>query len=221
MDKLSIPEFEEGKETPTSDLFGDLVREVGNLSPSLVTPYNIRCRIVLLEEKLQKYKELELDEPAEMFPIKHIFTEGVYAREIFIPAGILVIGKIHRHEHLNFISKGSVTVVTEFGGVEHLTAPCTMVSPIGTKRVLIAHEDTTWTTIHLNPSEERDIDKIVAEISVESYEEVGLVDPMKVILADNPKEKCRDSQIEIQDRLEPLEGEEAEDWISDPIRRTP
>ena len=28
-----------------------------------------------------------------------------YAREMFIPKGTLIIGKIHRHQHLNFISK--------------------------------------------------------------------------------------------------------------------
>lgn len=179
MNTLSMPEFEEGKITPTSDLFGDLVREVGNLDSTCITPRTIRYRISLLEHHLQEFKEANPGIPQEAFPLKHIFTEGVYVRQIDIPAGQLVIGKIHRHEHLNFISKGSVTVVTESGGVEHLEAPCTMISPAGTKRVLITHEDTLWTTVHLNPTEERDIDKIVAEISVESYEEVGLPDPMK------------------------------------------
>ncbi len=66
--------------------------------------------------------------------------------------------------------------MTEQGGVELLTAPCTMVSPAGTKRVLLTHEDTVWTTIHA--TDETDIQKLEDEIiTVESYTELGMVEP--------------------------------------------
>ena len=181
MNTLSMPDITKVTQ-PICDLFGELVREVGNLDSAATTPYNIRYYISLLEHHLKALFKVNSCITQEDFPLKHIFTEGVYAREISIPVGMLVIGKIHRHEHLNFISKGSVTVVTESGGVEHLNAPCTMISPVGTKRVLITHEDTVWTTVHLNPTEERDIDKIVAEISVESYQEVGFDDPIVLMI---------------------------------------
>ena len=45
--------------------------------------------------------------------VKHYFSPKdekygccTYAREMFIPKGTLIIGKIHRHQHLNIISKG-------------------------------------------------------------------------------------------------------------------
>ena len=70
-----------------------------------------------------------------------------------------IVGKIHRHEHLNFISKGDVTVLTK-DGLKRVRGPCTMVSSSGTKRALYTHEDTVWTTIHANPTNETDLLKI-------------------------------------------------------------
>lgn len=96
-------------------------------------------------------------------PIKvtHHFAGGIYAREIFIPAGCLLTGKIHKCEHLNIVSQGEITVWTE-GGMKTVKAPFTMVSKPGTKRVGLAHTDTVWTTIHA--SLETDIEKLEAEL---------------------------------------------------------
>ena len=81
-------------------------------------------------------------------PLTHEFVEGVYVRTIQIPAHSLVVGKIHRHAHPNFLMKGVVTVYTEESGFEVLKAPCSMISPAGTKRALYTHMDCEWTTIH-------------------------------------------------------------------------
>lgn len=101
-------------------------------------------------------------------PLKHHFAPGLYAREIFIPAGILIIGKIHRHSHVNTISKGKVVVATEFG-LEELTAPHSFVSQPGVKRSVLALEDTIWTTYH--PTDETDLDKIEEYVIAPSFED--------------------------------------------------
>ena len=77
----------------------------------------------------------------------HHFAKGLYAREIFIPAGALLTGKVHKCEHLNIVSKGRIQVWTE-DGMKEVCAPFTLVSRPGTKRVGLAIEDTVWTTIH-------------------------------------------------------------------------
>ena len=46
-------------------------------------------------------------------PLKHTFSDGIYVREITIPAGMFIVGKIHKHDHPNFLLKGKVVVVTE------------------------------------------------------------------------------------------------------------
>jgi quercetin dioxygenase-like cupin family protein len=98
-----------------------------------------------------------------------------YAREMFIPKDTVIIGKIHRHQHLNFITQGEVIVYTEFGE-KHLKAPCTFVSEVGLKRVVHALEDTLWTTVHVTEFEsEADLDKIENEVIAPSYEDLGLI----------------------------------------------
>lgn len=104
-------------------------------------------------------------------PVKHHFAPGNYAREIFIPARTLVVGKIHKHSHVNVISKGRVSVATKSGIVE-LEAPCTFVSEPGTKRAVLAITDVVWTTIH--PTQETDLEKIEDEVIAKSYKELEL-----------------------------------------------
>ena len=92
----------------------------------------------------------------------------MYAREILIPAGYVIVGKIHRHAHVNTISKGKAAVATEFG-METIEAPHTFVSKPGTKRAVLALEDTIWTTYH--PTDETDLDKIEDDIIAVSFDE--------------------------------------------------
>lgn len=100
-------------------------------------------------------------------PVTHHFAPSVYAREIFMPAGAVVVGKIHKHAHLNIISKGRVIVSTEFGK-KQLVAPCTFVSEAGTKRAVYIVEDCIWTTIH--PTEETDLEKIEEHVIAKDYD---------------------------------------------------
>jgi len=111
-----------------------------------------------------------------------------YAREMLIPKGTLIIGKIHRHKHLNIISKGKVTVFTEFGE-KHLEGPVTFISEIGLKRSVYAVEDTLWTTIHLTEFVgEEHLDKIEQEVIAPSYEEMGLIASTKELAEIENKE---------------------------------
>ena len=93
-------------------------------------------------------------------PLKHSFAPGVYARELEIPAGTLLIGKIHKHRHHNFLMKGSILVLTETNGVELLQAPLMIVSEEGTQRIGYAITDTLWTTVHENKDNSEDLDAI-------------------------------------------------------------
>jgi len=102
-------------------------------------------------------------------PLTHTFADGMYVREIFIPAGLFVVGKIHKHSHPNFLLKGTVMVVTEFGS-ERLIGPVSIISKAGTKRALYAITDLTWVTVHLNPTNTQDLAELEEEIIAPSYE---------------------------------------------------
>lgn len=118
--------------------------------------------------------------------VRHYFTPKdekfggfTYAREMTIPKDTVIIGKIHRHRHLNIISQGSVCVMTEHGPM-HYIGPATFVSEMGTKRAVYAEEGTIWTTIHtVSYGTEQDLDKIEAEVIAPSYEDLNLISTAK------------------------------------------
>jgi hypothetical protein len=101
---------------------------------------------------------------------KHHFEQGVYMRELFIPKGMVLTGKIHKTKHLNILSAGKITVWTE-EGMKTLTAPAVIRSEPGIKRVGYAHEDSVWITVHQNPSDERDIKKVEDRLFSMTFDE--------------------------------------------------
>lgn len=126
-----------------------------------VVQLSTRDKVNIIEAEMFKHEQLEL-------PVKHYFSQGVYARELFIPKGTLLTGKIHKFAQLNIMSQGDMSVMTE-DGVKRVKAPFTIVSPPGTKRIAYAHEDTVWTTIH--GTDETDLDKIEAHYIAQSEQE--------------------------------------------------
>ncbi|MCX5726879.1 MAG: hypothetical protein NT030_06900, partial [Candidatus Saganbacteria bacterium] len=104
-------------------------------------------------------------------PLKHSFADNCYVREIFIPKDMVIVGKIHKHSHPNFLLSGEVTVFTEEKGLQRLKGPLSMISSAGTKRVLYSHTDLVWVTVHYNPTNTKDIGQLEDEIIAKSYEE--------------------------------------------------
>ena len=97
------------------------------------------------------------------WPLKHSFSNGIYARELTIPAGGLIVGKVHKTQHHNFLLQGEIIVLTEDNGIKLLQAPCTIVSEPGTQRVGYAITDTVWTAVHLNESNTQDLELLEEE----------------------------------------------------------
>lgn len=137
-------------------------------SPEL-SGQTVRDKILAFEEEIKNQPEAFIGDSVHC-PLKHTFTDGIYTREIFIPAGTFISGKIHKHEHPNFLMKGIVEVVTETGGQERIEAPCSMVSPAGTKRALFAVTDLVWITVHHNPTNTQDMEKLEEIVIAKDYE---------------------------------------------------
>jgi hypothetical protein len=96
------------------------------------SPMKVQFRQTVLAAQVEMQNMIDSGAAESMLEdctLKHYFTPkdekygcSTYAREIFLPKGSFVIGKIHRHQHLNFISNGKVKVYTEFGE-KHFEAP--------------------------------------------------------------------------------------------------
>lgn len=108
-------------------------------------------------ETIEQFERILSELPQVDLPVRHYFSPGLYAREMTIPAGVLLTGKIHKTAHLNTISKGKIEVWTE-DGMRIIEAPYTFVSQPGTKRVGRTFEETVWTTYHV--TEETDLDRL-------------------------------------------------------------
>lgn len=97
----------------------------------------------------------------------HHFAPGVYCRHLFIPAGTVLTGKIHRHETMNILISGTIRVTTDLG-VEELTGPLIFNSAAGSKKAGLALTDVHWVNIH--PTESTDLDAIEQEFIAPSFE---------------------------------------------------
>lgn len=113
--------------------------------------------------------------PQVHFNTEHHHSEGTYVREFQMPAGHFVIGKEHRHRHLNILVKGKCTfwTVHEQVTISADKGPVTFESMAGVKKIVYAHTDIVWMTIH--PTDETNQDRL--EYEYIRPEEQGLLFP--------------------------------------------
>ena len=102
----------------------------------------------------------------------HYFNPGVYMREVTLPPGTLAVGRIHRHDCMAIVV-GDVSIMSERGPMR-VTGMKVFHSFPGAKRVAYAHQTTRWITIHA--TDERNIEKLEAELFAPNFEDLGVVE---------------------------------------------
>jgi hypothetical protein len=110
--------------------------------------------IVKLQTLMLRGDTLELE-------VKHHFSDGLYARELFIPAGVCLVGALHKTTHLYTVVKGRCKVSSQFGNLD-IEAPFMGETIPGTKRVIYAETDCVWIGFH--PTNLTDVDEIGRQI---------------------------------------------------------
>lgn len=106
--------------------------------------------IIKLQSLMLKGDTIELE-------TRHHFSDGLYARELFIPAGVCLVGALHKTRHLYTVVKGKCRVSTQFENIE-IEAPFMGETIPGTKRVIYAETDCVWITYH--PTELTSVEEI-------------------------------------------------------------
>jgi hypothetical protein len=101
------------------------------------------------------------------FEVKHTFLNGMYMRELFIPKGSLLVGKVHKLDCINIVSKGDISILTENGSAR-VTAGHSTVSPAGVQKVGFANEDTVF--INVFRTDETDPERVEDVVAWDSYE---------------------------------------------------
>lgn len=110
---------------------------------------------------------------------EHYFSGGMYCRKVFRPAGTVIVGKVHKADHLFLCAQGEIMVSTE-KGMKKLCAGDIIESKSGTKRVTLALTDAVGVTIH--KTDKTDLDEIEAELI--EPEEMALFDAKNELKAE-------------------------------------
>ncbi len=148
---------------PASQPVGDVVDGI-----------DVRHKIERLEASMMAMPQVELE-------VRHYFADGMYAREMFIPAGTLLTGAVHMFEHINVCTQGDISVLTE-DGPKRIKAPATMIARPGTKRVGYAHEDTIWITFHATDA--KTVEEAEAKLVVANHDGLPYADIKKLLKGD-------------------------------------
>lgn len=72
-------------------------------------------------------------------PLFHSFAPGMYTRLMAIPPNTVIVGKIHKHDHIFVLLKGELTIATPEGDA-HYVAPAMFQAKAGTQRVVMTGE---------------------------------------------------------------------------------
>lgn len=97
-------------------------------------------------------------------PLDHVFTPGLYSREVTMPADTIIVSEKHLTEHQFCVLEGVVSVWTKENGWIVYQAGDKDVTKAGTQRVLITTLQTVWVTFHANPKGFTTADEIYDDI---------------------------------------------------------
>ena len=93
--------------------------------------------------------------------IEHHFSDGLYAKEFFIPAGYIVGQHEHNYSHLSILAKGRVLLKTD-EGTREIVGPAVLNMPAKTIHLIKALEDSVWFCIHATAETElENINKVL------------------------------------------------------------
>jgi hypothetical protein len=122
-----------------------------------------------MRERVQTLEATLNDMPQTDCTVRHYFAPGIYAREITIPKGVVLVGAIHKTENLVVLSKGKLQLVTE-EGTTVIEAPCTLTCKPGAKNAALALEESVWTNFF--PTTETDPVKLVELLTESTADEL-------------------------------------------------
>lgn len=140
---------------------GLLWDEIENFKNQLIATGNVAVH----KAGTPQSKELE-----EVYPLKQHLEGGLYTRELFMPAGNIVISMVHKQNHPSFLLKGKVSFLTDEGTVETITAPHLIHTKEGAQRVLLVHEDTQWCCVY--KTDAKTFEEAEADVYADSYKEL-------------------------------------------------
>lgn len=122
----------------------------------------ISTELSIIEKTMQEMPQAEC-------PVIHRFGEGIYIREVTIPAGTLAIGHIQKFKQNNFLLEGKIAMIGD-EGLKIIEAPLFFIGDPG-RKIGYVLETVIWQNIWA--TNETDVEKL-EEMYLEKSEESQL-----------------------------------------------
>jgi len=128
----------------------------------------VKCRTLFdkLESELKKLPQLT----DEDYQLKEYYSGGLYCRQITIPAGALITGRIYKFDHIEMMVSGEITIISADGPKNTYEGFNVISAKSGKRQAGLAISDTVWMTVNQVP-ENVPLNKMLDYTSVLTYEE--------------------------------------------------
>ena len=114
---------------------------------------------------------LDLDQiPDSDYQLKEYYSGGMYCREITIPEGAFITGRIYKFDHVEIMLSGDITILSADGGKTRYQGHNVIEAKAGKRQGGLAHKETKWLTINCIP-ENLPIENALDYTSVFTYEQ--------------------------------------------------
>lgn len=113
-----------------------------------ITSGNGFAPAISMRQKVERVQEALSKLPQYEPRTTHRFHAGMYCREVWREAGVMVVGKVHKKEHFYLIVSGTVCISDGIGEPQRFTGPHMIESAPGTKRAVYAETDVLCMTFH-------------------------------------------------------------------------
>jgi hypothetical protein len=118
----------------------------------------------IVEDIIRKVDRL----PQIECPVSHYFAPGIYVREMFIPAGTIAVGHIHKKSHICSVLMGKIAFLKLDRSVDYFEGPQTFKAGAG-RKIVYTLTDSLVQNIHANPDNITDQD-ILEDLLIEKGE---------------------------------------------------
>lgn len=98
-------------------------------------------------ERIESMESVMLECDQVEIPVKSSSSNKMYTRQITIPKGTLLTGRVHLFDYVDIMLAGDITIATP-EGAKRFTGHNVFEGKAGRKRAGYAHEDTYWVTVH-------------------------------------------------------------------------
>ncbi len=116
-------------------------------------------------DKIERLSKALRGLPRAKLVTRHYWINGIYVREMFLPAGTVAVGKIHKVEHVFMLTAGTVLLVSEGGTPMTVDAPYIVTCAPGARRAATALTDATMIGVYRTDT--RDVEQAERELIVD------------------------------------------------------